>query len=173
MTGDPSARRSSEKPSSPDATPRLKPDDPRRESLDFNGDIELGSVPLLSPGAEHQRRESSDSDFPIEEEQIRYDPPFSCTASGFCAWLRGPTPPHVYHVRPWFPKFQAAPARLVERWVPSRIGKFALLANALAFWIVVFFSSIKASSAGQAVPGYGQPVRLSCHHRLWYVKLNW
>jgi hypothetical protein len=135
-------------------------------------DLELGgSVPLL-PG--------HPDDFDIDDEDYDefnfdrasgYDPPFSCTFAGFVAWCRGPVPPQVYRINPWLPKWQAAPARLVDRWAPKRAMKIAALLLGVVFWIAVFFSSLKASVAEQEVLGYGQPVKLSCHHRLWYVRL--
>lgn len=143
-----------------------------RVSGDY-GDLELGSVPLLPAGHpdEHHDLDDSDSDFFDYEEQSehRHNPSLSCTLAGFYSWLRGPVPPHVYHIKPWFPRWQAAPARLVERWAPRKGVKIALLVGGLIFWIAVFFASLQASVAGQEIPGYGKPVRLSCHHRLWYV----
>lgn len=139
------------------------------------GDLELGSVPLLPAGHpdEHRDLDDSDSDFFDYEEQSehldRHDPSLSCTFDGFYTWLRGPVPPHVYHIKPWFPRWQAAPVRLVERWAPRRGVKIALLVSGLIFWIGVFFASLQASVAGQEIPGYGRPVKLSCHHRLWCV----
>lgn len=128
-----------------------------RDSDELSFDLEIGDVPLLPQGM-------------AQPEKFERDPSFSCTPSGFCNWLRGPSPPHVYHINPWFPHLQAAPARLIDQKFPSRISKIALLAGGLIFWIVVFFVSLKASVAGQEVPGYGQPVKLSCHHRLWCVE---
>lgn len=137
------------------------------------GDLELGSVPLLPAGHpdEHRDLDDSDSDFFDYEEQStnRHDPSLSCNLTGFYTWLRGPVPPHVYHIRPWFPRWQAAPARLVERWAPRKGVKISLLVGGLIFWIAVFFASLQASVAGQEISGYGKPVKLSCHHRLWYV----
>ncbi|KAJ5319122.1 uncharacterized protein N7506_011826 [Penicillium brevicompactum] len=130
-----------------------------RDSDELSFDLEIGDVPLLPQGM-------------AQPEKFERDPSFSCTPSGFCNWLRGPSPPHVYHINPWFPHLQAAPARLIDQKFPSRISKIALLAGGLIFWIVVFFVSLKASVAGQEVPGYGQPVKLSCHHRLWNNATN-
>jgi hypothetical protein len=134
--------------------------DEARDNDEISFDLEVGDVPLLPQ--EHMDTQS---------EKFERDPPFSCTPSGFCAWLRGPTPPHVYHINPWFPRLQAAPARLIDQKFPHRSSKIALLFGGLFFWIVVFFASLKASVAGQEVPGYGQPVKLSCHHRLWCVSI--
>lgn len=136
--------------------------DEARDSDELSFDLDLGDVPLL-PSEVH--------DMEAQSGKFERDPVFSCTPTGFCAWLRGPTPAHVYHINPWFPRLQAAPARLIDRKFPHRNSKIALLFGGLIFWIVVFFASLKASVAGQEVPGYGQPVKLSCHHRLWYVSI--
>jgi hypothetical protein len=133
-----------------------------RDSEDLSLDLELGDIPLLP--SDRQGME-------IPTKKGAYDPSFSCTPSGFYAWLRGPKPPHVYHINPWFPRLQAAPGLLIDRKFPKRGSKIALLFGGLVFWIVVFFFSLKASIAGQDVLGYGQPVKLSCHHRLWYVSI--
>ncbi|KAJ6072304.1 hypothetical protein N7467_010389 [Penicillium canescens] len=134
-----------------------------RDSEDLSLDLELGDIPLLP--SDRQGME-------LPTEKGAYDPSFSCTPSGFCAWLRGPKPPHVYHINPWFPRLQAAPGLLIDRKFPKRGSKIALLFGGLVFWIVVFFFSLKASIAGQDVLGYGQPVKLSCHHRLWNNATN-
>lgn len=137
-----------------------------------HGDLELGSVPLLASNSAHvhTRRDSDDSDgsdYDFARRDVRRDPSFSCKPTGFCAWLRGPTPPQIYHIKPWFPQLQSAPSRLFGRL--RRSVKIALLFAGLLFWVAVFFYSLKSSVQGQEVMGYGQPVRLSCHHRLWYV----
>jgi hypothetical protein len=139
----------------------FKDEDETSDSEDLSLDLELGDIPLLP----------SDLGMELPTRKGAYDPPFSCSPSGFCAWLRGPKPPHVYHINPWFPHLQAAPGRLIDRKFPKRSSKIALLFVGLIFWIVVFFFSLKASIAGQDVSGYGQPVKLSCHHRLWYVSI--
>lgn len=146
---------------------RYRDADPARAKGD---DLELGgSVPLLPGHPDDFDDDEDDDEFNFDRED-RYDPPFSCTFAGFVAWCRGPVPPQIYRINPWFPKWQAAPARLVDRWAPKRAMKTAALLLGVVFWIAVFFSSLKASVAEQEVLGYGQPVKLSCHHRLWYVR---
>ncbi|CAG8422680.1 unnamed protein product [Penicillium salamii] len=132
--------------------------DEGRDSDELSLDLEVGDIPLLPQG--------------MAQPELIHDPSFSCTPSGFCNWLRGPQPPHVYHIYPWFPRLQAAPARLIDQKFPRKSSKIALLAGGLIVWIFVFFLSLKASVAGQEVPGYGQPVKLSCHHRLWNNATN-
>lgn len=133
-------------------------------------DLELGNGPLLPadfPDYDHDSDYSDFDELPHHEE-LRRDPRFSCTFAGLAAWCRGPVPPHIYRINPWFPKWQAAPACLVERCAPRKWMKIALLLAGLVFWIAVFFASLKASISEQEVLGYGHPVKLSCHSRLWY-----
>lgn len=150
---------------------RYRDADPKRDLKDPL-DVELGgSVPLLPGHPDDYEFEDEEYDeFYVDRDAAR-DRPFSCTFHGFIAWCRGPVPPHVYRINPWFPKWQAAPAGLVDRWAPKRSMKIAALLLGVVFWVAVFFSWLKASVAEQEVVGYGQPVKLSCHHRLWYVRI--
>ncbi|KAJ5195609.1 uncharacterized protein N7498_009047 [Penicillium cinerascens] len=166
-------------PSGPDpytlhksSSARYNGEDPslaRDQSSTDSGDLELGNAPLLPSDSLAHHDSELDSNFDIEEHcrNTRRDPPFSCSRAGFVAWCKGPDPPHVYRVNSWFPKWQAAPARLVERGLPKGPMKMAALLGGLLFWVVVFFSLLKMSVADQEVLGYGQPVKLSCHQRLW------
>ncbi|KAJ5833429.1 hypothetical protein N7474_001740 [Penicillium riverlandense] len=137
-------------------------DDETREAESDN-DLEHG--PLLPTAGLDGTAESVADDNDKQNEPRRSRP-------GLCPWLRGPTPPHVHHIQPWLPQWQAAPARMIDQWLPRRNAKIALLLGGLIFWIVVFFSSLKSSVAEQEIPGYGQPVKLSCHDRLWFNATN-
>ncbi|KAJ5562688.1 hypothetical protein N7461_001449 [Penicillium sp. DV-2018c] len=100
-------------------------DDQARDSDELSRDLESGDAPLLSsdqPGMEEGMG---------AREKFVHDPPFSCTPTGFCRWLRGPKPPHVYHIDPWFPRLQAASARLIDERFPRRSSKIALLFGGL------------------------------------------
>ncbi|CAI7606107.1 unnamed protein product [Penicillium pancosmium] len=160
-----------------DAEPEPEPQGTRepRFSNDSIGDIELGNVPLLPDDFDRGNSfESTLSDLDYQHQDLpksrvtARDPPFDCSSSWlFYQWLRGPVPPKVYHIEPWFPQWQAAPARLVDRWVKRPTAKIALLVSVLIIWIAVFFSLVKSSISDQEILGYGQPVKLSCHARLW------
>lgn len=93
----------------------------------------------------------------------------SSVISAIGAWMKGPSPPYKYRITPWFPRAQAAPGRLVERYFPSRAAKIWLLLGCLGAWGAIFLSFLHASIASQEVPGYGKPVKLSCQARLWYA----
>ncbi|KAL4788688.1 LCCL domain-containing protein [Aspergillus varians] len=97
---------------------------------------------------------------------------FSCTIAGILDWMRGPSPPHQYRINPWLARWQTAPGRLVERYFRSTRAKLCLLLASLLLWGVVFISILHASIAGQEIPGYGSPVKLSCYSRLWSNATN-
>lgn len=93
---------------------------------------------------------------------------FSSVLSRIGAWMKGPSPPHKYRITPWCYQAQTAPSRLVERYFPTRAAKVWLLLGCVGLWGVIFLSFLHASIAGQEIPGYGKPVKLSCQARLWY-----
>ncbi|KAJ5908151.1 hypothetical protein N7495_000833 [Penicillium taxi] len=136
------------------------------DEFELDDDLELGDVPLLP--AEFDRLHhlgDSESDTVLNPGFAWRDLKRSPLRT-FRALLQGPTEPHVYHINPWFPKLQAAPARIFEQLTPQKWMKVTLLLAGLIVWIAVFFSTLKAS-VGKTVLGYGAPLRLSCHHRLW------
>lgn len=116
---------------------------------------ETTNEPLLPTSTHHPRRIAPE--------------PFSCTLSGICAWVKGPPYPHRYQITPWLQRWQTAPGRLVERYLPSTRAKVWLLLGCICTWGVIFLSILHSSVVGQQVSGYGVPVKLSCHARLWYV----
>ncbi|PYH32087.1 LCCL domain-containing protein [Aspergillus neoniger CBS 115656] len=114
---------------------------------------ETTNEPLLPTSTHHPRRIAPE--------------PFSCTLSGIRAWIKGPPYPHRYQITPWLQHWQTAPGRLVERYFPSTRAKVWLLLGCICTWGVIFLSILHSSVAGQQVSGYGVPVKLSCHARLW------
>lgn len=129
--------------------------------------VARGSADSARAGQEHCTREPL---LPVyEHQQQNRTPPrrFSCSVSAIWSWVLGPSPPHIYQIRPLLPRWQTAPGRLVERFFPRTISKVLLLLSCLAFWGVVFIASLQPAIASSDVTGYGQPVKLSCHSRLW------
>lgn len=158
--GEDPARSSAEKPRQEYPLQDFRYRDDEAREAESDNDLEHG--PLLPAAGLDGTSESVADDNGKQNEPRK-------SRSGLCAWLRGPTPPHVHHIQPWLPQWQAAPARMIDLWFPRKNAKIALLLGGLVFWIVVFFSALKASVAEQEIPGYGQPIKLSCHDRLWYV----
>lgn len=90
-----------------------------------------------------------------------------CSRSGIISWMKGPSPPHKYHINPWFARWQTAPGRLVDRYFPSKSGKVWLLLGIVVAWGVIFLSVLHSYVHGADIAGYGNPVKLACHSRLW------
>lgn len=90
-----------------------------------------------------------------------------CSRSGITAWMKGPSPPHKYHINPWFARWQTAPGRLIDRYFPNKSGKIWLLLAIVAVWGVILISRLHSAVNGVDIAGYGTPVKLACHTRLW------
>jgi hypothetical protein len=82
-------------------------------------------------------------------------------------WAKGPNPPRPYKIEPYFPRFQKAPIRLLDKYLPSRSSRVWAFLVFTCLWIIAFASILFKSVAGTEIPGYGTPVRLSCISRLW------
>ncbi|CZT21647.1 related to LCCL domain protein [Ramularia collo-cygni] len=82
-------------------------------------------------------------------------------------WVKGPQPPRIYTITPFFPKIQHMPNALLDRYAPKRIHRFGLLILLYASWLAVFSLMLWKSSAAAEIPGYGKPFRLSCAARYW------
>ena len=82
-------------------------------------------------------------------------------------WVKGPNPPRIYSIAPFFPAVQHAPLALLDRYAPKRVHKFWLLVLFYASWLLTFSLVLRASSVSASIPGYGEPVRLSCAARYW------
>lgn len=76
-------------------------------------------------------------------------------------WILGPPRPRKYKVTPWFPKWQAAPGRAIDRYFPETKKKVYLLLAVLGLWGFVFLSVVHSSVSGDTA------IRLACHSNLW------
>lgn len=81
----------------------------------------------------------------------------SCVVS----WIQGPPQPHKYKITPLLERWQTAPSRLIDTYLPSTKQKLFLLLTAIGIWGVVFLSVLHASVSNDSV------VRLSCYSSLW------
>lgn len=138
---------------------------------DFNGH-QFVTMPRISSDSARLDEYSSEPLLPTSVRPSRpeyaTDRKFSCTVDGVIAWAQGPARPHKYHVTPWLRRWQTAPMRLIDRKCPTKKAKVLLLLSVITTWFVVFLSILHSSVNGIDVPGYGKPVKLSCHDNLWY-----
>ena len=82
-------------------------------------------------------------------------------------WVKGPQPPRIYTITPFFPKVQYAPIALLDRYAPKKLQRFWLLIALYASWLLAFSLVLWKSSFAAQIPGYGSPTRLGCQARYW------
>lgn len=82
-------------------------------------------------------------------------------------WVKGPQPPRIYKITPFFPKVQHVPIALLDRYAPKRVQRFWLLISLYFCWLLIFSLMLWRSAFAAQVPGYGTPVRLSCAAKYW------
>lgn len=146
------------------------------EILDHEESSEASHITLVARGSADSARAdhancTREPLLPVHEHQQRprSSRRFTCSLSAIWSWVQGPSPSRKYQIRPLLPRWQTAPGRLVERFFPSTISKVLLLLSCLAFWGVVFIASLQSAIGSSDIrsTGYGDPVKLSCHSRLW------
>ncbi|CAG8151121.1 unnamed protein product [Penicillium olsonii] len=87
-------------------------------------------------------------------------------------WVKGPDPPHMLLLTPLFPRVQELPVQYLDRWLPKRKHKTALLLVLYASWFLPWFLILLHSRSSGYIEGYGRPQTLSCSTNFWYVTGN-
>ena len=82
-------------------------------------------------------------------------------------WLKGPQPPRDLLLKPLFPRVQAAPVKLLERFVPKRRHKIALLLGWYLCWFLSWSLVLRHSALSGYIEGYGKPSHISCGATYW------
>ena len=82
-------------------------------------------------------------------------------------WLRGPQPPRIWHIEPFFPEFQTYHLKLLERYAPKKKHKFWLLVGFYLLWLFFFSIMLWRSAFAGDIRGYGKPAVLNCATKLW------
>lgn len=120
--------------------------------------------------------QSTSIDDPLEDEQQypwmqrvshRIPSPIKRVSNAVVTWVKGPQPPRIYKIEPFFPRIQHAPLTLLDRYAPKRMQRFWLLFVFYACWILSFALVLHKSSFAADVKDYGSPVRLGCTARYW------
>ena len=132
-------------------------------------DNPLMQVRSASPEMQHQRlplpvwmRESSKSF------RWKWVPlPIRNAGRSVASWSKGPDPPQIQKITPIFPSIQEAPIRLVDRYLPNRKQKAALLAFFFFTWILTFSLILHHSATSGNIEGYGTPQNIWCGASYW------
>lgn len=90
-------------------------------------------------------------------------------ARAVATWSKGPDPPQIQKIRPFFPSIQEAPVKLLDRFLPKRRHKAALLVFFYFCWILTFSLVLHHSASAGVIEGYGKPQPIWCGASYWYV----
>lgn len=82
-------------------------------------------------------------------------------------WTKGPDPPQMQKITPFYPWVQEAPVKFIEKYLPTMKQKAASLALFYLCWILTFsLVLIRSKSAGN-IEGYGTPDPIWCGANYW------
>ncbi|RMZ79193.1 hypothetical protein DV738_g3480, partial [Chaetothyriales sp. CBS 135597] len=82
-------------------------------------------------------------------------------------WVKGPVPPRELHIDGIFPKIQEAPLRLLDRYVPKKRHRIALLVAFYATWFLTWSLLVRHRATTGYIKGYGAPTNLWCGASFW------
>jgi len=83
-------------------------------------------------------------------------------------WSKGPDPPQIQKITPFFPSIQEAPARLISKYFRHTIHKAALLLFFYFCWLLTFSLVLNHSATAGYIEGYGKPSPIWCGASYWY-----
>ena len=82
-------------------------------------------------------------------------------------WTKGPDPPQVQKISPFFPAIQEAPAKWIDEHLPKRKHQAFLLAFFYCCWILVFSLVLVYSNSAGKIQGFGKPKPVWCGASYW------
>ncbi|THY05001.1 hypothetical protein D6D03_03266 [Aureobasidium pullulans] len=111
---------------------------------------------------------STSIDDPVDDDTPRQYPwmqrvsdnipsPLKRISSAVVTWAKGPQPPRIYKIEPFFPSIQHAPLALLDRYAPKKMQRFWLLFVFYICWILSFALILHKSSFAADVQDYGSP----------------
>ena len=92
---------------------------------------------------------------------------FRQAARAVIAWSKGPDPPQIQKITPFFPWMQEAPAMFIEKHIPKRRHKATLLAFFYFCWLLTFILVLSHSAQAGNIEGYGKPQPIWCGASFW------
>ena len=82
-------------------------------------------------------------------------------------WSKGPDPPQIQKITPFFPMVQEAPAKFIETYFPNRKHKIGLLGFFYFCWLLTFILVLHHSTKTGRVGEYGKPQAIWCGASFW------
>ena len=88
-------------------------------------------------------------------------------ARALVAWSKGPDPPQIQKIPPFFPSIQEAPAKFIDKHLHKRRHKAVLLAFFYFCWLLTFALVLNHSAKAGDIRGYGKPQPIWCGASFW------
>ncbi|KAK3190580.1 hypothetical protein K4F52_003271 [Lecanicillium sp. MT-2017a] len=93
--------------------------------------------------------------------------PIQRTGRAIAKWTHGPPNAAPYRIKPWLPKIQEYPLRLMDRFFPRRRQRQWLLFLLLSLWVVTFALVKWRGTRSTDIKEFGQPTSLTCGAQFW------
>jgi len=93
--------------------------------------------------------------------------PVRHAARAVVTWSKGPDPPQIQKITPFFARIQEAPVEFIDRHLPKRRHKAALLAFFYLCWLLTFILVLNHSAKAGNIEGYGKPQSIWCGATFW------
>ncbi|KAI9722985.1 MAG: hypothetical protein M1812_001434 [Candelaria pacifica] len=93
--------------------------------------------------------------------------PFARVYQATSAWVRGPQPPEIQRIEPFFARTQTAPLRLLDLYVPKKDHRVLLLLAFYLCWILAFVGVLYQSAKSGRIEDYGTPTQIGCIASYW------
>ncbi|EGY17624.1 hypothetical protein VD0002_g351 [Verticillium dahliae] len=82
-------------------------------------------------------------------------------------WAQGPQNPRDWKIKPVFPRIQEYPLLLVEKYLPKRKQRLAVVFFYVAIWAVTFALVKRAETLATEIEGWGTPSEIGCGATYW------
>lgn len=82
-------------------------------------------------------------------------------------WSKGPDPPQIQKITPFLPMIQEAPVEFIDKHLPMRRHKAALLGLFYFCWLLTFTLVLNHSAKSGSIKGYGKPQSIWCGASFW------
>ncbi|KAI9750830.1 MAG: hypothetical protein M4579_006292 [Chaenotheca gracillima] len=93
--------------------------------------------------------------------------PIRRVSRAVATWAQGPQPPQPQKISAFFPRVQTAPVRYLDRFLPKKRHKIALLVAFYFCWLLVFAAVLHHSAKASEIEGYGEPTQIGCGATYW------
>ena len=82
-------------------------------------------------------------------------------------WVKGPKPPRTLRITPFFPSIQEAPVKLLDKYIPKRRHRMALLIGTYFCWALIWSLMLRHAHSAGNIHGYGTPTSIWCGASFW------